>query len=169
MTGSPDQGLGLLGIYLNDHLAGSTAGVELANRIAAHRRSAADSAPLQRLAAEIADDRTELRRIMERLGVRGNPAKVALGWLGEKIGRLKPNGRLLTRSPLSDVVEMEALQLGVAGKAAAWRMLRVVAEVDDRIDAAEMERLAQRAERQFAALEGLRARAAAEVVPVRPG
>lgn len=31
---------GMLGIYLNDHLAGATAGSELARRMAGHTRSA---------------------------------------------------------------------------------------------------------------------------------
>ncbi|MDP9435302.1 MAG: hypothetical protein M3P93_08975, partial [Actinomycetota bacterium] len=46
--------------------------------------------------------------------------------------RLKANGHLLRRSPLSDLVEMEALVLGVQGKAAGFRALRSIAAGDPR-------------------------------------
>jgi hypothetical protein len=39
-------------------------------------------------------------------------------------GRLKLNGRILRRSPLSRVVELEALVVGVRGKEALWTALR---------------------------------------------
>ena len=59
----------LLGIYLNDHLAGATAGTELARRMARSHRGREDSGPLNRLAAEIAQDRSALTDIMAALGV----------------------------------------------------------------------------------------------------
>ena len=53
-------GTSLLGIYLNDHLAGATAGTELARRMARSHRGQEESGPLNRLAAEIAQDRSAL-------------------------------------------------------------------------------------------------------------
>jgi hypothetical protein len=47
--------------------------------------------------------------------------KVGVAWIGEKIGRLKFNGRLLGRLPLSDLEELELLRLGVEGKLAGAR------------------------------------------------
>lgn len=156
-----------LAIYLNDHLAGATAGVELARRMAAVHRSSATGPTFSQLTAEIEDDYEELRRIMGRLGVRINPVKVAAGWLGEKIGRLKLNGRLMTRSQLSDVIETEMLRLGVVGKWAGWRSLRAVAEVNHRLDAADLDRLIERADRQAQTLEELRSQFAATVFVTR--
>lgn len=162
-TSSAVGGREALAIYLNDHLLGATGGVELARRIADTHKSSARSATFERLATEIAEDRDSLTRIMGDLGVRVDQAKVAAGWVGEKVGRLKLNGRLFSRSELSSVVELEGMRLGVEGKAAGWRSLRAVAEVDDRVDAKELDTLLERAAHQSDELEELRMQAAATV------
>ena len=108
-----------LGIYLNDHLAGATAGLELARRVAGARQVPATGPELQRFAEEVAEDRDALLRIMGTLGVPVRSYKVWAAWAGEKAGRLKPNGHLTTRSPLSNLEELEILRLGVEGKAPA--------------------------------------------------
>ncbi|HEX5303644.1 MAG TPA: hypothetical protein VFW50_42295 [Streptosporangiaceae bacterium] len=162
-------GSNLLGIYLNDHLAGATAGAELARRMARSHRgrkdsSREDSGPLNRLAAEIAQDRSALITIMTELGITARAYKVGAAWVGEKAGRLKFNGRLLARSPLSDLEELEILRLGVEGKAAGWRTLRARADTDARLDAGRLDELISRASRQVEELEELRVRAASRVL-----
>jgi hypothetical protein len=154
----------LLGIYLNDHLAGATAGVELAHRMARSPDAPGPGRTMQRLAAEIAQDRSALREIMAGLGIPARAYKVGAAWLGEKAGRLKLNGRLRSRSPLSSLEELELLRLGVEGKAAGWRTLRVLAESEPRLDAARLDGLMSRARRQADLLEDLRVRAAAGVL-----
>jgi len=158
MTTARRTGRDLLGVYLNDHLAGATAGVELSRRMAASAgpRGAADGT-LENLAAEIAADRGSLIEIMTRLNIPLRSYKVFAAWAGEKAGRLKLNRRLLTRSPLSSLEEAEILRLGVEGKAAGWRTLRVLAERDNRLDTRVLDELIARAARQSAALEDLRA------------
>lgn len=84
-------------------------------------------------------------------------------WAVEKAGRLKLNGRVLRRSPLSSLVELEALRLGVEGKAAAWRTLRQLADHDRRLDAGRLDELLARARRQLDTLEELRVRTAAGI------
>jgi len=153
-----------LGIYLNDHLAGATAGLELARRIAGAGQLPADAGTLQRLAADIAQDRSALIDMMRALGVPVRSYKVFAGWAGEKAGRLKPNGRLRTRSPLSNLLELEMMRLGVQGKEAAWRTLRAQAGTDPRLDAGRLEELIARAAAQADILEDLRVRAAALVL-----
>jgi hypothetical protein len=86
--------------------------------------------------------------------VAGGTATAVAG--ASRAGRLKFNGRLLTRSPLSDLEETEMLRLGVAGKAAGWRTLRVLAEQDGRLDAGRLDDLLARADRQSSELESLR-------------
>ncbi|MET9375651.1 hypothetical protein ABZX98_16065 [Streptomyces sp. NPDC002992] len=159
-----DSGPALLGIYLNDHLTGAGAGVELMRRICrAHRGQ--DFAPqLAELAQEVSEDRRTLRTIMESLGVRPLRGRTALGQVTEKVGRLKLNGHLFSRSPLSDLLELEAMRLGVEGKAAGWRSLHALARTDARLDAAELDGLVQRARRQSQTLESLRLRVAAHVL-----
>lgn len=158
----------LLGIYLNDHLAGATAGVELARRAAsAHRRSPAGPT-LERLAAEIADDRAALVAIMQDLRVPIRHYKVYAGWVTEKLGRFKLNGQVVGRSPLSDLVELEALRLGVAGKAAGWRALRDLAAEDPRLDQGQLDGLLGRARAQEDLLEDLRRDAVRRVFAAGP-
>lgn len=156
----------LLGIYLNDHLAGASAGLELARRAA--RSQGRDRAALREIADEIAEDREELRTIMTTLGVPVRRYKEVAGWAMEKVGRLKPNGRILSRSPLSDVLEVEALRLAVEGKAAGWLLLRKFAEQDGRLDPAQLDRLINRAARQAEVLEDLRVNAAQQAFAARP-
>ena len=146
-----------LPIYLNDHYAGSTAGVELAKRAAKSHRGEAEFGPaLTTLASEIDEDRDALKRIMDRLDVSEDRIKASIFWLGEKVGRLKPNGELLHFSPLSRVVELEGLITGVGGKLSLWRTLIELAEREERLDAAELEVLAGRAEDQLLRLHALR-------------
>jgi hypothetical protein len=170
---SEPSGAALLGIYLNDHLAGATGGVELARRAARGCRGSATGAALEALTAEIAEDRAGLLDIMAALGISARQYKIYAAWVGEKVGRLKLNGRLVGRSPLSTLVELEALRLGVEGKAAGWRSLRALADLADReprLDPTRLDELIDRARQQSQTLEELRLRTAAEIfAPVKPG
>jgi hypothetical protein len=159
---------GLLGIYLNDHLAGATGGAELARRAAGSHRSADAAGVLQRFAADVAEDRAALVSIMAALGVPVRGYKVYAAWLGEKAGRLKLNGHLFTRSPLSSLEELELLRLGVEGKAAGWRTLRAAAQTDKRLDPGQLDKLISRAQAQADLLEELRVRAAGRVIGLAP-
>jgi hypothetical protein len=150
-----------LAIYLNDHYAGSTTGVELAKRAAKHNRGDAEfGPPLARIAAEIDEDREQLKRIMARLEVSEDRIKATMGWAVEKAGRLKPNGHLLQFSPLSRLVEVEGLLTGVSGKLSLWRALLAIVPGEPRLDEAELTRLAERAEDQVERLHALRGAAA---------
>jgi hypothetical protein len=77
------SGHGLLGIYLNDHLAGATGGLELARRVARSHRGPGAGAAVQRLAAEVAQDRAVLEDIMDALGIPVRAYKVCAAWIGE--------------------------------------------------------------------------------------
>ena len=150
----------LLGVYLNDHLAGSTAGMGLARRMVASADPESERATvLNSLATEITADRSALLRIMAALGIQVHGYKVFAAWAGEKAGLAKLNGHLLTRSPLSDLEETEILLLGVIGKAAMWRTLRTLADRDSRLDAARLDDLIARADHQAGVLESLRSSA----------
>ena len=71
------------------------------------------------------------------------------------MGRLKPNGRLVRRSGLSVLIELEALRIGVTGKALLWRSLLVAAAGVPHADPARLEELLRRAERQIETLDSL--------------
>jgi hypothetical protein len=149
----------LLAIYLNDHLAGSTAGLELARRTLSQNRNGSLAEPLSRLVEEIEQDRESLRSVMRRLGAVPNPVKTTFARLAERTGRLKLNGRLLGYSPLSLVEELEALRLGVWGKLALWRALQETRAADPRLEGVDLEELARRAEAQAEELEAMRLKA----------
>ncbi|MCE7010839.1 hypothetical protein LWC34_49760 [Kibdelosporangium philippinense] len=150
----------LLGIYLNDHLAGAVVGGKLAKRLARAERYELYGPVLHRIAGEIDEDRSDLLKMMNALDIPVRRYKTVLAKAGERIGALKPNGRLLTRSPLSRVVELEALRLDAEGKAAGWRTLKALA--DSRLDAARLDELIDRATTQIEDLERLRVQAASE-------
>jgi hypothetical protein len=149
-----------LGTYLNDHLAGSTTGLELAKRTASQNKGTEYAAFLQRLVDEIAEDRETLREMIRALGFREDPVKKLVAWSGEKVGRLKPNGQLLGYSPLSRLLELEGLTVGVTGKRSMWVNLQPVQAHDERLAQFDLVELQARAERQLAGLEEQRVRAA---------
>jgi hypothetical protein len=150
----------LIAIYLNDHLAGATGGVELARRALGANRGTPFEAPLERLAGELEEDRAALADVMDRLGVARDPLKVWAGWAAEKLGRAKLNGRISGYSPYSRVLELEVLALGVEGKRALWRALERVADGDARLTGVDLAALGRRAEGQRRLVERHRLRAA---------
>jgi len=150
----------LLAIYLNDHLAGATAGVELARRLRASNEDDPEFGPaLAEVCAEIEADRETLKAVMDRLGVGQSKLKPLAAVLGERLGRLKLNGQLRGYSPLSRLDELELLQIGVVGKRRLWRALEHT-HADDLPDF-DLGALAERATEQSRRLEALHLKAAA--------
>ena len=139
----------LLEIYFADHLAASTAGLELARRSARSNAGNATGEFLGRLVVEIEEERQTLERLMTQLGLKPSRPKVVAAWVAEKVGGLKPNGQVRGYSPLSRVLELESLAVGIAGKEALWKALRRVAAVDTVV----LEGLIEQAHRQRAEAE----------------
>lgn len=150
----------LLKTYMQDHYAGSTLGLDLAKRAAANNEGTATGAALERIAKEIAADRDTLHRVMEEYGVSPDPVKNLGAWTGEKVGRLKPNGRLFSYSPLSRLVELEGLVLGISGKLHLWRALEET--LGPTYAGEDLKQLVERAESQRQELEPLRLEAVRE-------
>src|SRR4051794_31346229 len=142
----------LLSVYLNNHLGAAAGGVELFRRVARQHSATPDGDALSALARDVEEDRQSLRQMMARLDVSESVPHQALMWVGEKAGRLKPNGYLLSRSPLSDVIELEALRSAVAGKLSGWQTLRAISVRETRLDRKELETLIERANSQMGRL-----------------
>jgi hypothetical protein len=151
-----------LRIYLQDHLAGSTAGLELARRTRGANEGTEYGPPLAKIADEIDADRRHLYGIIDDLGFGGDRLKIIAAWGLEKVGRLKLNGQLTGYSPLSRLVELEGLLTGITGKKGLWVALLELAPTEPRLDAALLERLRDRAEEQRTKVEELREKAARE-------
>ncbi|GGT46069.1 hypothetical protein [Streptomyces purpureus] len=151
-------------IYLNDHLAGATSGVELARRIAGAHRSSGRAGELRRLADDIAEDRESLLELMDALDVTPRRYKVYGGWVAEKVGRLKPNGRVYHRSGLSTLIELEALRMGIQGKHQLWQALLPVVMEHDGFDEERLQTLLERAADQMASVDALHDTAADSIL-----
>jgi hypothetical protein len=149
----------MLAIYLNDHLAGATLGVELARRLRASNRDDPEFGPaLTEVCAEIEADRETLKAVMDRLEIGQSKLKPLAAMLGERLGRLKLNGRLWGYSLLSRLDELELLQIGVAGKRRLWRALEHTHTGD--LSSFDLGALAERATGQLRRLEALHLKAA---------
>lgn len=152
----------LFEIYLADHLAAGTAGLALAVRSARNNSGNETGRFLERLAAEIHQDRETLRRIVDGLGFAGSRLKELVAWAGERLGRLKLNGRMRGYSPLSRLLELEMLSVGIAGKLALWQSLQQIPGIAERLPGVDLEQLVERAQQQRAEVEKHRLSAARE-------
>lgn len=117
----------LLGLYLSDHLTGATAGLGRIERMAGDFTDTPFRAELTALAAEIRRERDMLRGVIHDLGIRQRPHRQAAAWLAERAGRLKLNGRLLSRSPMTLVLESELMRAAVLAKIGGWQTLEELA------------------------------------------
>ena len=154
-----DERTKFLSIYLQDHVAGATAGSHRAMRLAHAEADSKDAAALATFAADVAEDLDALLTLMNTLGVQPSQVKVGLASAAEKVGALKLNGRVVQRSPLSTVVELEAMQMAVRGKRSLWETLRVAMQVPTPVD---LDALIARADGQIEVLSALHAGRAAD-------
>jgi hypothetical protein len=143
-----DEGIAdrkLLRIYLNDHLATASAGAALARRALRSNAGSELGRFLEALAADLEEDLASIQSVMRELDLRPSVVKRSLGVVGERLGRLKLNGRIVSYSPLSRLAELEGLSLLVAHNACLWRTLET-------LGVERAEGLAERAEGQIEAL-----------------
>lgn len=167
-VGPPD--LRLVRTYLSDHLTGAT-GVISRVEWMTERYAGTSAAPvLERLRDELHQERRVLRGLAEHLGLTLSPWKPAAAAVAERVGRLKPNGRAVSQSPLSLHLELEAIRSGVAGKRSLWATLETWSGQLG-LDAGRFVALRRQADAQVAAVDALAERvrtvafAPDEVVP----
>lgn len=146
--------------YLNDHLAGSEAALQLLK----HVERAHAGNPAARFAAElrsdITEDRRELEALMARLQVAVSGPRKLAAWLTEKMTELK----LRLDDPGDGVLRLleifEAVSIGVEGKRLLWRSLATAAEGVPELAGPDYRLLQQRAEEQRRRVETVRLEAA---------
>jgi hypothetical protein len=148
-----------LSAYLNDHLAGSAAAIQLANRCREQQRDSELGRYLRDLVGEIEEDRHMLERVMTAVGAQNNPVKRA-GALGvELLTRLKSYVPVLgSGSAVARLEEIELLSLGVEGKQLLWRLLGELSRSDERLQGFDFTVLEKRAQMQRDGLEPFRKR-----------
>src|SRR5690606_28825346 len=99
-------------IYLNDHRTGATGAKAVVERMIANNEGSPLGDALVVIRQELDEDAKALETVMHHLGAVPNPAKKVAALIGERLGRLKMNGRVRGYSPLSRVLEIEGLMAG---------------------------------------------------------
>ena len=158
----------LLRIYLNDHLAGSIAGEELAKRARSNNSGTPLAEYLERFLNELAEEQAVVEGILDSIDATPDRMKQLAAWIAEKAGRLKLNGQITGYSDLSRLVELEGLCLGVEGKLSLWRSLETVKEKHPALGTVDVAGLIDQASRQRDTLEGFRREAAAIALAPSP-
>jgi UDP-glucose 4-epimerase len=144
----------LLGLYLSDHLTGATAGLGRIDRMVGSYPDSPFHPDLAELAAQIRAERALYVSLLPALGLPRRPWRQAAAGLAERLGRLKLNGRVVSRSPLSLVLEVELMRSAVVGKLGGWQTLHDLAP-ELGLDPERFAVLAARAHRQLALLDRL--------------
>ncbi|HEY3740779.1 MAG TPA: hypothetical protein VGL53_13095 [Bryobacteraceae bacterium] len=136
-----------LASYLHDHLAGSSFAVELLQKLA----SEFEGMPTGEIASELLEpiqaDRKTLQEIIDKVGKVSPDLHDALGWIAERVSRLKlkhddPTG-------LGAFEAYETLSLGILGKRSLWETLDVRKNIDPRVAGFDYHALMARAEQQY--------------------
>ena len=149
-----------LAVYLNDHLAGAAAGIELAEKLRDNNQGTELGRVMVALHHDIAQDRDALEELMRHLDLERHPVKETAGWVLEKVSRLRLNPATTGSADLTRMQEAEALSLGIEGKLSLWLALKEAAAADPRLAAADYDRLIERARGQRRTLEPHRLAAA---------
>lgn len=147
----------LLAHYVRIHLTGAAAGLELFGR-GADLHDPQARTTTARIRGELVEERAWLRGLVERLGSTEPTLTQIVAKVGERVGRLKPNGDLLRRTALTDVIDLEAMHDAVSGKVAGWEALLELE--DPRADRGDLERLHDQGLRQIQDLKELHRAAA---------
>ena len=113
-----------LDVYLNDHLAGAAAGIELAEKLAADTEGTSAGPTFASLLADIQADQGVLEDLMATLGFEEHKIKQAGTWVSEKLARMRFAAATRHGEELGLLMQMEALHIGVAGKLSLWQSLQ---------------------------------------------
>jgi hypothetical protein len=133
--------------YLNDHLTGSVAAVELLNHLIAGSQDISLKQFLMNLLKEIEEDQRVLRELLKQLGGEESTIRKAGAWILEKIAQLKFPSAEKDDNGFGVFEALEGLALGIAGKCSLWRTLATVNIPD--VPPLDYERLRNRATEQL--------------------
>jgi hypothetical protein len=149
-----------LATYLNDHLAGSLAAIELLEHLETAYAATHLASFFVELRREISADRQELQRLMDRLEVSESRPRKLSAWLTGKLTEIKLRFDDSPCGALRLLESLEVLGLGIHGKLALWRALGAAADSSPALQGFDYEGLAQRAEEQRWRVEVVRLEAA---------
>ena len=134
-----------LGIYLNDHLAGSVAAVELLEDLAKTYHGKPLGVFFQELRTDIQADQDVVREMVDALGASESGVRKAGAWLMEKLGRVKLQLAEDRDGEFGLYQALEGLVLGITGKQLLWRALSSLARNAPELGGRDFAKLEQRA------------------------
>ena len=149
-----------LGIYLNDHLAGSVAALELIEYLSKNYPDSTLEIFFAELHADISADQDVLRDLLRTFEEGESSVRKAGAWLAEKVGRAKFG---LSEHQVSGTGLLEALEgltLGITGKQLLWRALQSASDTTPQLRGLDYPHLEQRAREQRDRVEEKRLAAA---------
>jgi len=149
-----------LATYLNDHLAGSEAAIELLDHLETEHPGTQIAMLAAGLRNDIVADRRELEALMARLGIGQSAARKATAWLAEKAIQLKLRLDDPSKGSLRLLEIFEALSLGIEGKRLLWRSLKTAAVYNTELQGTDYQTLERRADEQRLGVEPFRMGAA---------
>jgi hypothetical protein len=144
----------ILAIYLNDHLAGSIAALQLVDRL---RRVCVGTDREQlflSLREEIEQDQQILKELLQSVGGNESKLRKAAAWVTEKVGEAKLELDDTGNGQLRLLEGLETLGLGIQGKLGLWRALSAASSPE--VGALDLPRLERRALDQLARVEAQR-------------
>jgi hypothetical protein len=149
-----------LSAYLNDHLAGSVAALELIEHLAKNYPDTTLETFLADLHAEISADQDVLRDLLHTFDAKESSVRKAGAWIAEKLAQVKLG---LSGSEVGGTGLLEALEglaLGITGKQLLWRALASASEVMPQLAGLDYQHLEDRARGQRERVEEKRLAAA---------
>jgi hypothetical protein len=157
-----------LSTYLNDHLAGSVAALELLDHLAELHSDPDRKRFFTGLRAEVEEDQSVLQQLIKKVGGEESPARKAAAWLTEKLGRVKLRLDDAGDGQFRVLEAIEAVGLGIQGKLALWRALGAVTGRVPQLQGVDYTRLEQRAMQQHQQVEGQRLQTARVALTLEP-
>jgi hypothetical protein len=145
--------------YLNDHLAGSVAAIELLDDLIEHHPEDRFGKFFSDLRDDIHADQGKLRDLIAKVGGKESALRKAAGWMSEKFGRAK----IGDADDSAELLQaLEGLALGITGKRLLWRSLAAIASNFPALQGTDFSELEKRAHAQFERVESLRLETARE-------
>ena len=116
-----------LATYLNDHLAGAVAAIELLQHLESAHVGTPTARRIATLRTEIESDRGVLTSLMGRLQITESRPRKAAAWLTERLAALKLRLDDSGDGAFRLFESLEAVSLGIEGKSGLWRTLATLA------------------------------------------
>lgn len=134
--------------YLNHHLVAADAGVQAFAAAASTWEGTQWEHVFAELHEELEGSKQHLAKLIERLGYEVSTARNVVQGIVEVAGRLNPLNITRNNDGLMTQTEIDALAGAVRAQQMMWETLLVLADIDDRLDADDCQRMVEKCEDQ---------------------